>query len=163
MAYTAPVTWANNTVPDAADLNEQIRDNLNYIHSGRQLFQVYGAIGAGNLTTTSTTYVAVTGYSATFTPQLPSGRILLLVSFNLGATGGTSSLAVYLNGVIHKELWNNNSVNGSIPTNRCFVVCQFQSLTINTPNTIALYFLNNGGTATLYRTNEAMVMTGIEF
>ncbi len=163
MAYTTPVTWVDNTVPDAADLNEQLRDNLNYIHSGRQLFQVYGAIGAGNLTTNSAAYVAVTGYSATFTPQLPSGRILFSLCFNMGASGGTSSLALYLNGVLHKELWNNNSVNSSIPTNRCFVVYQFQSLTINTPNTIALYYLNSGGTATLYRTNEAMVMTGIEF
>lgn len=31
MAWTAPVTWVDDTVPDEDDLNEQVRDNFLYL------------------------------------------------------------------------------------------------------------------------------------
>jgi len=31
MAWTAPATWVDSTVPDEDDLNEQVKDNLTYL------------------------------------------------------------------------------------------------------------------------------------
>lgn len=33
MAWTTPVTWVDGAVVDAADLNEQVRDNLTYLYT----------------------------------------------------------------------------------------------------------------------------------
>lgn len=33
MAWTTPATWVDGAAVDAADLNEQVRDNLEYLKS----------------------------------------------------------------------------------------------------------------------------------
>lgn len=33
MAWTTPVTWVDGAVVDAADLNEQIRDNMTFLNT----------------------------------------------------------------------------------------------------------------------------------
>lgn len=161
MAYTPPITWTDGGVPTAAQLNQQIRDNLNYLHSGRKIFQVIRALGAGDLTTTSTSNVLVTGFEAYFVTNI--SRMFFMLCFNMGVTGGTGVLELHLDGVAQGELWVANTPNSGSTQNQCFYLRQFLSLANNTTHYFQLYWRVTAGTATMFCSQSFINMTGIEF
>lgn len=161
MAYSDPITWSDGNVPTAAQLNQQIRDNLNYLHSGRSIFQITRAIGAGNLTTTSTSNVLVTGFEAFFETDI--SRMFLMLSYNMGVTGGTGVLELHLDGVALGELWVATTPNSGSIQNQCFYLRQFLSLANNTTHYFQLYWRVTAGTATMFCSQSFINMTGIEF
>lgn len=89
MAWTDPITWAVRQQLTAAMMNEQLRDNLNYLNS-KTLAKVTQVANAPNQSTTSTSFVDVTNSSKTFTASV-TGRALILVYINgriVGDYGG---------------------------------------------------------------------------
>lgn len=57
MTWTTPVTWATNQLVTAANMNEQVRDNLNYLLA-KPTVKILGDTGA-NYSTSSTSFVDV--------------------------------------------------------------------------------------------------------
>jgi len=89
MAWTTPRTWAVKEKLTAALMNQQVRDNLNYLNS-KTLARVTQVANAPNQSTTSTSFVDVTNSSKTFTASV-TGRALILVYINgrvVGDDGG---------------------------------------------------------------------------
>ena len=85
MAWTTPKTWAVLEQLTAAKMNEQLRDNLNYLNS-KKLASVMQVANAPNQSTTSTSFVDVTNSSKTFTASV-TGRVLILVYINGRVSG----------------------------------------------------------------------------
>lgn len=65
MAWTAPKTWTDGSVLTAAELNEQLRDNLNFLKAPDNDIKV----SVAEYSTTSTTFVDIdnTNLSASIT------------------------------------------------------------------------------------------------
>jgi len=88
MAWIAPPTFTSGQVVSASDLNQYIRDNTNYLFSGRALSAlVQTAAGA---TTTSTTFVDVSSANLTVSITVNSGRAICFwmadISISTGIT-----------------------------------------------------------------------------
>lgn len=90
MAWTTPKTWTDGNVLTAAELNEQVRDNLNFLYA--KPTDDYVINGAANYSTTSTTFVDVDATNLSLT--LTSGGGDLLVWFS-GTTGVSSGARGY--------------------------------------------------------------------
>lgn len=70
MAWTAPRTWSDNEVVGATIMNTHVRDNENYLLSGKVIGQST-FVGSADDTSTSTSFVDVdaTNLTITVTPQ----------------------------------------------------------------------------------------------
>lgn len=92
MAWTTPKTWNDGDVLTAAELNEQVRDNLNF------LFDKPGAISnldeAANYTTTSTTFVDIDATDLSKTITTSGGDVLIWFSAFLR---GSARIAISFN------------------------------------------------------------------
>lgn len=161
MAYTAPITWTDGDVPTAAQLNQQIRDNLNYLHSGRTIFQHLRSVGTGNLTTTSTSNVIVTGFDVYFETDI--SRIFYIISFNMGVTGGTGVLELYLNGSNVGVFWVSTTPNSASVMNQCLFLREHLSLANNVVHHFELFWRVTSGTATMYCDQSIINFVGVEF
>jgi hypothetical protein len=141
MAWTTPNTPAVGDVLSASNYATYIRDNLNWLLTGRGL--IYSR-STGNYTTTSAVYVDVDGTNFSFT--LTNVGTKVFVSFNgflqPAANGTTANLTVSLDGVDQPDLWFYwTTLN--ISTN--YQVCFSTVLTV-TPgsHTIKLRWKTNG-------------------
>jgi hypothetical protein len=54
MTWTTPVTWTADQVVGASDMNTQVRDNLNHLHSGKPFFAIIHIKGSNYSTSSST-------------------------------------------------------------------------------------------------------------
>lgn len=88
MAWTTPKTWTDGSVLTAAELNEQVRDNLNYLFAKPS--DIYNVDEAANYTTTSTTFVDVDATDLALT-----------------ITTGGGDVAVWFSGTVTKNATNN--------------------------------------------------------
>lgn len=85
MAWVNPITWTVSQLVTAANLNEQVRDNMNYLfarNSGR-------AELTGDFTTTSTSFTDLTGLTVTFTTY--GGQVLVGFSGNCSNNGASNN------------------------------------------------------------------------
>ena len=75
MAWTTPSTFTAGNVLEAADLNEQLRDNMSYVHSGKPAT----AIAHNNTTayTPGTSFGDVDAINLSITLSLTTGRVLI--------------------------------------------------------------------------------------
>ena len=64
MAWTTPLTWTAGMVLGATDYNTQFRDNLNQLKSPSFAQTALNPTAVGSLTTTSTTWTAITAAAA---------------------------------------------------------------------------------------------------
>lgn len=88
MSWTTPITWAIRDAITMAKLNSQLRDNLSYLFA-RPSSKVT-ILGTGtNLTTTSTTMVAVDDAQFTLTLTIATGEDVEL--WINGVTGGSAT------------------------------------------------------------------------
>jgi hypothetical protein len=77
MAWTTPITWTTNQLVAASDMNAQIRDNENYLFSGRPGSTIKYDAGA-SYTTTSTSFVDIDATNISITLTISSGRALVM-------------------------------------------------------------------------------------
>ena len=89
MGWTTPKTWATNELVTAAMLNTHLRDNLNFLFTPN-----FNEVAINNFSTTSTSYVDITGASVNITTT--GGNLFVSVVGELNANG---RLAVNIDGV----------------------------------------------------------------
>lgn len=75
MAWTTPQTWTAGQVVGASDLNTHLRDNINYVLSGRGAVPLWWT-STGVITVNSSTFVDVDATNLKMTITLASGRIM---------------------------------------------------------------------------------------
>ncbi len=159
MSWTTPRTWTVGQVVGASDLNTDVRDNLNWLLTGR------GAIyarSAGNYTTTSTSYADVDGTNLSFAIVDAGTKILItfngLISGN--QNGMTGTFTVSLDGTDQTDLWTYyTTLTGGF----LYQVTVSHVLTVAAgSHTIKLRWKTNnfaGGTLTLYGTTPVATMS----
>lgn len=96
MAYTTPSTWSSAAVLTAAQLNEQVRDNITYLKTEQDTIKtpvvVFQNLGTGvNLAEQTATWTN-TGLSVDITPR--SANAIVNVSIVTGATTDNTSNTV---------------------------------------------------------------------
>jgi hypothetical protein len=120
MAWTTPKTWAAGELLTASDMNTYLRDELNYLASGRPYNASSFTAGAS---TTSTSY-SDTGLSVTLTPAA-STRVLIIVSlFAVKNTAGSGFLRVLRDGATQIGNATQVDYNGGSAT-AIWVPCTF--------------------------------------
>lgn len=86
MAWTAPSTWSSTVPISATTLNEQVRDNMSYVHSGKPVAAIRYSQGSDYLTA-SGTFVNVDATNLSFTLNCTTGRVLVMAAAHLYTTG----------------------------------------------------------------------------
>lgn len=92
MAWTTPQTWVDGNVLTAAELNEQVRDNLNFLFS--KPGDNYVMNEAADYTTTSTLFVDVDATNLALTITTGGGDVLIWFNGVMSGTGTPSYLSV---------------------------------------------------------------------
>ncbi len=91
MGWTAPATWNPGQVISATDLNTHLRDNLNYLLSGRAR-QTIKRDNNADYSTSSTTFVDIDSTNLSITLNLSGTAVLLLFT----AVGTPSSGVAFI-------------------------------------------------------------------
>lgn len=73
--WTAPRTWETNDLVSANDLNQELRDNLEYLKS--PVTALYNVNEASNYSTTSTSFVDVDGTDLALTIVTTGGDVMV--------------------------------------------------------------------------------------
>lgn len=76
MAWTTPTTWVASTVVSAATLNEQVRDNFNYLLS--RPHQAIRRTAGADYATTSTTFVNIDATNLSIDLTMSGSTVLVL-------------------------------------------------------------------------------------
>ena len=152
MAWTAPATWVAATPLGAAQLNEQLRDNLNALKAPpTDLYDI-----AASKNTTSTSYVDVDSTNQVLTITTTGGDILVLFSCAgvMTAAGNFGYLTVALDGV---DLYTNGIV---LLTSASAVPITFAVLLTSVAagsHTVKTRFKVSGSTLTLYGIGQLVI------
>lgn len=91
MAWTTPKTWTDGSVLTAAELNEQVRDNLDFLFD--KPGAVYDVDEASNYTTSSTSFVDVDATDLALTITTGGGDVLIWLS--PAVMTSTANVSVY--------------------------------------------------------------------
>ncbi|PJF30840.1 MAG: hypothetical protein CUN51_06550 [Candidatus Thermofonsia Clade 1 bacterium] len=75
MPWTTPTTWVSAQVVTATQLNEQLRDNMNYLLS--RPHQRIIRVASSNYTTTSTTFVDIDATNLSITLTISGSAVLV--------------------------------------------------------------------------------------
>jgi hypothetical protein len=78
MAWTTPITWTAGTVVGAANLNEQLRDNFNYLLSRPR--QAIKRTAGADYTTTSTSFVNIDATNLSINLTMSGSAVLVAFS-----------------------------------------------------------------------------------
>lgn len=109
MAWTTPLTWTAGSVVSAASLNEQVRDNFNYLLSRPR--QAIKRTAASNYETTSTTFTPIDATHLSITLTLSGSAVLLGFSgvAEVPSGGGNAYYDMQIDGVRYSP-----TANGSL-------------------------------------------------
>lgn len=77
MGWTSPSTWTTSQVVTATNLNEQVRDNMTYVHSGKPYAGALHNEGSA-YTIASATFANVDGTDLSKSLTTTTGRVLIL-------------------------------------------------------------------------------------
>jgi hypothetical protein len=91
MTWTTPQTWVAGSVVSAAQLNEQLRDNLTYLLSRPHQRIIRNA----GYSTTSTSFVDIDSTNLSITLTLSSGAVLVGLEANVSYDAGGGSRPVF--------------------------------------------------------------------
>lgn len=136
MAWTTPKTWATDEVLTAADLNAQLRDNLNYLSGLRVYDQTNVYLTAA--TTTSATFANVhSTLTCVLTPK--STRVLVLANATtfMSNDAGTGELRLYCTSTAASDTYCSVVQNRAMDIAMAWV---FSSLTPDTEYTFSIQF-----------------------
>jgi hypothetical protein len=121
--WHAPQTWVDNQLVSASDLNNQVRDNLEFLKTPTTGV----ATLASTLTTTSSTFTPATGLSITMTTS--GGDVLL----NLSGWGSNNTVA----GGVSLDF----GVDGTAQGHATFGLAGFNSATANNAQNASFTYL----------------------
>lgn len=93
MAWTTPITWAVRQQLTAAQMNEQVRDNINYLNDNKQASIDYYKATDDGFSTTSTSYQP-TGLSQEVTLAVVS-TVVVLATFSIKRSSGTGTARLH--------------------------------------------------------------------
>jgi hypothetical protein len=173
MPWTTPATFTAGQIIGASDLNTQLRDNLNFLNSGRGYASAYQATGTDYSLSVATTWTSIdtANLALTFTTQ--SGRVWLEAAFELDQSAGASDVSFdWLNNNTSVRSANNNVgtaravVGGAFSTGvvgNWKVPALFTGLTPGTLYTFYLQYYKNSGTVSLRRNTYPTLCYGTEF
>jgi len=120
MAWTTPPTFASGQVVTAADLNSYLRDNTNYLFSGRPSASVL-RVTTSDYSTNSSSFVDIDSTNLVLTLTVSSGRVLLMMNATWGMTGGA---AAYLDWIVDSTTRLGGTYGlmaGGVQSNVCLV------------------------------------------
>ena len=123
MPWTTPITWSNSAVVGQSELNEQIRDNMNFLFAPPFAHIVTAHTAATRISATSTTAVPLTaGMSAALTTYGGDLNVFFLARktglgtavFNLeyNGTAVTTHASGLATGYTTQEVWYNAWITG---------------------------------------------------
>lgn len=145
--WTQPITWEVDQLVTEGDLNEQMRDNLEWLKSPPRA----AATLAANITTTSTAFVDATGLTLALTT---AGGALLVGFVGVASSSGGATIVFDLlaDGV---SLGGVDGVSGSnvgiVPVSFVWLVDELAA----GAHTIKLQWKVSAGTGTLYAGSTA--------
>lgn len=174
--WHTPANWVDGEYPGGTKMNEQVRDNEEYLIGGRA-FQQFVRDSGTNVTKTgvgSDVFAAIdtSNLRLTFTPQ--STRVKLLFSGWIGVSAGTANVdwfSVNLATRASQQISGGAGTNGlyrvSVTTGQ-IVVCEaiFTGLTPNVAHSFDVYWKQSAtaNTMTWYQLNQpATYIRGEEF
>ena len=79
--WTTPKTWQTGEAVTASDMNAQVRDNVDHLHTRMENYDEYTLDEASNYTTSSTSFVDVDGTKLALTITTTKDNAVVLVQF----------------------------------------------------------------------------------
>jgi hypothetical protein len=100
VSFTTPKTWSFGEVLTSTDMNTYVRDNTVALRAMGIGSNIVQTVKTDTFTTTSSTFVDVTGASVTITPSTATSKVLVIAYFVLGisSTGGDAAHAIITGG-----------------------------------------------------------------
>jgi hypothetical protein len=136
MAWTAPKTWLELETLTSADINLQVSGNITYLKA-RPLANAQDWDNVV-MSTSSTSFVDVTGMSATVTTGA-SSRLLLLASGSLNISGAFSYLTFDLDGTnLGDATYGMTAPGGVTGANYSFSLMHYTAALSNASHTVKL-------------------------
>ncbi len=143
MAWTTPKTWTTGELVTAADLNTHVRDNLTAVFAPSNFQEAVGS--STDFTTTSTSYVDITGMSVSITTV--GGNLLVVVMGHLYTTNISydAPLAINIDGTDY-DAAGSYVLN---TTSYAVHVCAFRRFVVSAgAHTVKLRLRTSGGGTT---------------
>lgn len=160
MAWTTPRTWSVDEIVTAAMLNGHVRDNLNFLLSGRA--QAYTCYVPGSVySTTSGSFADVDATNLALTLTITSTRLLAIVTFD-GSASNNGSIGAFRLTDGTTALGDATKGQATIPANanrRLTLLGRWTGLTPGSV-TIKLQFKTSDGAQTTYVGNIGDGNTG---
>ncbi|CAG0991318.1 hypothetical protein ANRL4_02491 [Anaerolineae bacterium] len=156
MTWNTPDTWTTGQLVTAEDLNLQLRDNLNYVHSGKPLAGIARSAGS-DYQTNSGTLVDIDGTNLKATFTTTTGRILIAFSGTFYADGAARllNLDVDVDGALMGPSGMVKEVLDAAPRLVTFVVAK--TGLSNGSHTVKVKWTVGGGWAYLFSDSSCQV------
>lgn len=148
MAWTTPRTWGASELVTANINNTHIRDNFNYLLSGRQIDFLFDS---GSASTSSTSYVDIDGTNLIAAVAPASSRIMVWGVY-VGSVDNTAGNGAYIR--IHADNSGGDSSAVFVPQNNSAqfpIIHLFTGLSPGTTYTFSLQY--KAVTGTIYANN----------
>jgi hypothetical protein len=153
--WTTPRTWADNDLVDAADLNEQLRDNLEWVKAVVDNSGSYECDEASDYTTSSTSFVPVDNTNLTLTITTNGGDVL--IGFYGAVKGTANNQRIYFDIELDSTSYLIGDDGAFSPLVITGYIGPFPVSFVHLArdleageHTFELHWKTNGGTATLY-------------
>ncbi len=146
MAWTTPKTWSVDELLTAADLNEQLRDNMNALKSPPSA--EYTLNEASDYSTSSTTFVDVDGTNLALTVNTNGGDVMVHFHGVINSSGNRVYLDVDVDG---SRVAGDDGITGGYFSNRMPI--SFTRLLTGLSageHTFTLQWKVSGGSATMF-------------
>lgn len=167
MPWTSTYTWTAGETVTATKMNEQLRDNMGYVHSGKPI-SIITRQGSSDYTTSSATFTAVDTTNLRITLTVTTGRVIVMARGHWSHSSSTGQLyADFLldggstkvggtNGLTQQEM-------GSIGTasHEFSIFGVFTSLSSGS-HTFDLGWRTSGATATMLNNAEPIIFMAYE-
>ena len=150
--------FAPGEVLAAADLNDTFASKLDL--AGGKILQIVRATDTTDRTTTSTSFVDVTGMSVTITPQRNNSAILIISSQLIGNNAGALAIVQVTDN-------SNNVISGAgrgderTISGRCTMI-GYSTPATTSATTYKLRFRTDSGTATIFNSVDTGQLYAIE-
>ena len=154
MGWTTPVTWAAGTVVSASDMNAQLRDNMDYVHS-RKPVSINLLNDGADYTTTSTSFVDVDATDLSKSITTTTGRVLILVACVISSSvSAETSLDVAMDGTLIGSANTLGIVTHNTNTRSLMSFATVKTGVSNGSHTFKLQWRTSTGTATMRSTTS---------
>jgi hypothetical protein len=91
VSFTSPKTWSFGEILTSTDMNTYVRDNTLALRVAGMGTNVVQTVKTDVFTTTSASYVDITGFNVSITPSSTSSLVMVFVDLKVGNTGTSTS------------------------------------------------------------------------